>query len=360
MKISTALSGHPDAFGRVTIYIRKYHQGKRTYHATPYRVLPEQFQKGLVVGLKNARQINDELRRLVVHMELEALESAKKGQYDPFLKDYMMDFILRQQKSCKPATHKQNMEELNKFCRFPEYQVKLSQVDTSYLYRYRDYLLDLKNGNNTVWKSFKFLKKILRHAFLTQTIERNPFIGFDHPKYVAPQRIYVTDKELARIHQIAQNPEATAEVRFIATWFLIGCYTALRYSDWNQFEVDKHIKNNRLILHTTKTGEVISMPLVSQVKKLLEAAEYKGMHFCNQYTNRVLREIGKTAGIKTPLTAHIARHTFGVRAAHVMSLESCARLMGITVKVCSVYYKIIDKVSDKEYQKLFKEEINEN
>lgn len=345
--------GRPDAFGRKTVYIRISDRSRREYVSTPFKLAPANFKKGQAIGIPQAKQINEELKRLIIKTEYKALDSTSlKAKKDPTFKEYALGFIENQSRTHKPATTTQNWSEFKKFNGF-EPDIRISAIDHKVLVRYQQYLIQLGNAPNSVWKSFKFLHKIINTAYLTRVIDTNPFVGFKNPKYVNPKRSYLTDREIGEIQKIADNPAASKEVRFIATWFLIGCYTALRYSDWQQFDVSTHIIDNRLMLHTTKTGEMVSMPLMPQVKRLFEQVEYKRMHYANQHTNRVLKEIGATAKIKKPLTAHLARHTFGVRAAHVMSLEACAKLMGITVKVCSVYYKIIDKVSDEEYKKLF-------
>jgi site-specific recombinase XerD len=346
--------GRADNLGRKTIYIRVSHQQERRYIITPFKVLPANFKKGSIQGSPQAKMINEELKRLIVKTEYEILsDRSMKAKKEPTFMEYAMEFVENQSKTLKKGTTRQNWTEMNKFSRFQEANIKLKDIDSPFLTRYQHYLIQLGNAPNSVWKSFKFLHKIILTSYLNGVIGKNPFIGFKYPKYTSPHRQHLTDAELSRIAAVAQNPKASPEVRFITNWFLIGCYTALRFSDWQQFDQEEHIHSGRLVLHTTKTGEIISMPLVKEVRNLLEAVGYKGMHHSNQYCNRVLKEVGYTAGIKKKLTAHISRHTFGVRAAHVMSLEACAKLMGITVKVCSVYYKIIDRVSDEEYKKLF-------
>jgi site-specific recombinase XerD len=55
----------------------------------------------------------------------------------------------------------------------------------------------------------------------------------------------------------------------------------------------------------------------------------------------MLKLIGLAAKINKNLRTHIGRHTFAVLCAELgLSIETTAELMGITIKVASVYYKI--------------------
>lgn len=68
-------------------------------------------------------------------------------------------------------------------------------------------------------------------------------------------------------------------------------------------------------------------------------------------TNEVLKAVQKTADLKKNLTTHVARHSFAVLCAELgISKESTAELMGITVRTCTIYYKITNKKIDAEFK----------
>lgn len=351
MKISAILKGEPDSLGRKKIYIRISDGPARTFQATPLRINPANFKEGKVTGRTDAKKYNDIIRTLILSAEHDKVFHRQPKQEKTTFTEYAQAAIRTWAKSHKEGSIRQDLTELNKFNRFRN-NVLLSDIDTDLLQEYLDHCRALGNDENTCWKTFKFIRKIVRRAHREGKKPDYPFAVFDMPKYTEPHRMYLTDAELDRMKTLLQEP-ASEEIKYVTAWFLIGCYTALRFSDWRQFNKDAHIVENRLILHTTKTGEIISMPLVEKVKELLELVEYKPMRYTNTHCNRLLKDIAIAAGINKEVSAHIARHTFGVRAANVMRIEAAARLMGITVRVCHTYYKIVDTISDQEYRKLF-------
>jgi integrase/recombinase XerC len=137
---------------------------------------------------------------------------------------------------------------------------------------------------------------------------------------------------------------------------LIGCYTGLRFGDMRLFDAKKNIKNNRLVIYTSKTGEVVGMPLNKDLKLLFKAIDYRPLNLTNEYYNRMLKEIQGLAGIEDKLTAHISRHTFAVMCANKgISQEVTSKLLGHqSLRTTAVYYKITNERIDKELSKIFK------
>jgi integrase len=97
--------------------------------------------------------------------------------------------------------------------------------------------------------------------------------------------------------------------------FLIGCYTALRYSDYsnikpeNIYTTDKGIFLN---IKTYKTGKTVIIPLHWIVKNILD--KYKNelpRSITNQKTNDYLKELGELAGINDKV--NISQNKGGVR-----------------------------------------------
>jgi integrase len=353
MKVTAILKGKKDDQGRIKICIRIADKGVRTFRTTMMRVTPSQFASGRVKDHPQAKAYNERLRVIINQIEGELLQgTVAKTERVPFAA-YVQDLMRRWEKSKRPGTMRQIATERKKFMDYAG-DILLTDIDTELLQGYEHHMREMGNGSNTVWKSFKFIRMICLRAFKDKKIREYIFATYPMPRYKTPIREYLEEEELVKVEGIAYNPAASPEVRFIASWFVLGCYTGLRFSDWQQFNQATHIRGGRLVLYTTKTGQVVSMPVVDKVRSLFENIEYKPCHYTNTHVNRVLKEIATGAGIDKNLSAHISRHTFGVRAARVMSLEACARLMGITVRVCQVYYKIVDVTSDREYEKMFK------
>jgi integrase len=146
-------------------------------------------------------------------------------------------------------------------------------------------------------------------------------------------------------------------------WFLLACYTGLRYSDLVSIQ-PQHLRlaTDKLPAHlritAKKTRAVVNVPLSAPalgiVERLLagELASVKSQPITNPVLNRFLKELGQLAGIDTPveviryrggvadvttapkyekLTVHTARRTFvTLNLGKGMSAEFVMKLTGHT------------------------------
>jgi integrase len=79
--------------------------------------------------------------------------------------------------------------------------------------------------------------------------------------------------------------------------FLIGCYSALRFSNFNNLKVE-NIENGYIRLRQIKTGDRITIPIMERMQIVLN--KYNGSlpsPVSNQEFNRVIKEVVKKAGL---------------------------------------------------------------
>lgn len=351
MKVSAILKGKPDQFGRYPVVIRLNDQEKRTYYTTPYRAEEMNFKNGKITG---DDLISEKIRQLAIRYESQAHGTTKKYKDAGFF-DYVAACSKEWSKTRAFNTMKQNKKEADKLKRFKS-SFKLSHVTPQFLKEYSMHLYKLGNIDTTVWSAFKFIRMVIRKAKREGVIENNPFDVFKIVPYRDPEKTYLTKAEVKLIEEYI--PDAGAN-KFCATWFVIGCYTGLRYSDMNAFDKDKNIKSGRLVINTIKTKEVVGMPLSERVRKLLESINYQPMFISNQKFNSALKKIGKEINEKKKghipvLTVHQARHTFAVMCAEAgISQEVTARLLGHrSLKTTQIYYRITNPRIDEEVRRL--------
>lgn len=354
MKVTAILKGKADAAGRKTIYIRISNNQERKFRATQMKIEPEFFKAGKVVGHPTAKLLNERIKSLIVQVEHQILFPTNEITIEsPTFADYTMECHRIWDRQLKASTVRQHMGERNKFLQFMP-NLRMNEFTPVVLNHYTEHCYELGNTSNTVWKTFKYLKKVIYKAYRDQVITSNPFLQFKVQPYKQKRRDYLDDQEVKKLTDVAFRNDITPEHQFVLRWFLLGCLTGLRFSDWQQFNQKKHIKNDRIILYTTKTGELVTMPLVNETRALFQALKWKPMHLTNQHFNRMMKELMVAYNIDKKVTAHISRHTFGVMCAtRGLSIETCARLMGISMRVCQVYYKLQTEVTDREYLKLF-------
>ncbi len=117
------------------------------------------------------------------------------------------------------------------------------------------------------------------------------------------KQVYCNEEELDRLYKLdlSDNPHLE-KARDI---FLIGCYTAQRFSDYTRINKDnirmlqKGVEVIELIQQ--KTGERVTIPIHWKLKKILEKYDYNLPKIYEQKLNKYIKEIAKLAGINEPV-----------------------------------------------------------
>jgi integrase/recombinase XerD len=357
MKVSAILKGQPDSLGRRTVYIRVNSGQKRNFKALNMKAHPDEWDqhKGQYkASFPQAKKYNDLLKRYIVSTETKVLEKS----FDVYASD--MDLLEYSRLCLQEWESSKEYSTINKYYselkKIKEYcgKIYLSQVTPGWLSNYRAYLLTMGNNGNTIWASFKFIRTVIRKAHNERRIPHNPFDLFEMPKYKDPKKIFLSKEQVQAIDELCQKEGVANEIIHAATWFVISCYTGLRFSDLAAFNKDHHIKSGRLIIYTGKTGEVVSMPVDDKLRELFERVKYQPLKYANATYNKLLKSIAAAVHIKENVSAHTARHTFGTLAASAgISQEVAAKLMGhVNLRTTAIYYKITNPRIDEELKRM--------
>jgi integrase/recombinase XerD len=230
------------------------------------------------------------------------------------------------------------------------------EITHEYLVKFEDHLRnpvkegagkrDALGGNyiHAIWKT---IKTFFNAAKRRGVIAFYPFEVYENPTYEAPRKDYLTLAELDKLEELADKT-TNPVVRQTVVYFLLGCYSGLRLSDWRQFDYDKHVKDGRLLLRAKKNGEHVVMPVVGRLAHHLERVKCLPLQITEQEINRTLKNI---AGIKKKISTHTARHSFAITmcAERGISAETCSEIMAITIKTCvENYYRVTNLKIDKE------------
>jgi len=153
---------------------------------------------------------------------------------------------------------------------------------------------------NTIGRHIKNLKSIMRCA-REEGVHNNTEI--DRKKFkilkVAVSNIYLSELELTKILNLdlSQRPNLD-KIRDI---FLIGCYTAQRFSDYSRIQPEniRKINGGAEIIDLTqqKTGERVIIPIRPQLEVILKKYNYQLPKTHEQKVNTHIKEIAKIAGI---------------------------------------------------------------
>ena len=115
--------------------------------------------------------------------------------------------------------------------------------------------------------------------------------------------VFLSMNEITRIYyyKFEKQDKRKAKER-IRDLFVIGCLTALRYSDYSTLTKD-NLQNGYIVKRTKKTNVDVKVPAHDYVKEIF--AKYNGnipSGLCIQYVNKYLKVIMKEIGLNEPIT----------------------------------------------------------
>lgn len=115
--------------------------------------------------------------------------------------------------------------------------------------------------------------------------------------------VFLSMNEITRIYyyKFEKQDRRRAKER-IRDMFVLGCLTALRYSDYSRL-TSQNLINGYIMIRTKKTNVDVKVPAHDYVKEIFE--KYKGIvpcGLCIQYFNKYLKVIMKEIGLNDPIT----------------------------------------------------------
>lgn len=189
--------------------------------------------------------------------------------------------------------------------------LKLSEIDYSFMIEFDNYLIASNSGR---YNMIKFLKRALKEAVKLGVLKNESWKGLQN---VSPR----TREEfltLSEINQIIKcDLSSKKHLELTRNMFLFSCYTGMRFSDVVALKKGNY-KDGIISLKQVKTNVDLKIPVNVQAKKIIckfynqrEDDESIFPLIENQTVNRYLKKIGGIAEIKKTLHFHLARHTFG-------------------------------------------------
>jgi site-specific recombinase XerD len=355
----------PNGQGQYPIYIRITINRKQAYIATGHFIVEKYWDKKaeqvreshLLAGTINADITTRKqtiIKKIVDYQvkgqtvtagQLKALVSGQYNEHNLF--EFADKFIDEVRNKRRPGT----LENYRKHLKVVELfngsrSLAFEQIDHQWLVRFEDHLRK-SVGGNYIYIIFKTLKTFFNAARKRKVITCYPFDTYENPEYRPPVKDYLTLTELDKLEELVDKT-GNAVLKQTLVYFLLGCYSGLRLSDWRQFNYDTHIKDGQLRLRATKNGEWVMMPVVGRLKHHLVRVRQVKLVITEQELNRTLKNV---AGIKKKITSHTARHSFAITmcAEQGISAETCAELMAITIATCvGNYYRVTGKKIEKE------------
>jgi len=319
--------------------------------------------------------ITTTLLRKELNMELKVEErKAKPKDFLVWLEDYI-DTLKLTHKKGSIQVYEALFNHLIAFASSRKYNLTFETINMDFYNQFQDYILNEKKLlTNTFGKQISTLKTFLNIA---TELGINKSLAYKSRLFKAPEEkvnhIYLSEEELKLMEDVDLS-----EIPYldrVRDFFLIGCHTGLRFSDFTQLKKENfEKKGGKLFFNviTHKTKERVVIPVKSVIEKISMKYDWVFPRaISNQKMNKYLKELGKIAKIETRvirkefrggenkeelkfkydlITTHTARRSFATNAylAGVPTL-SIMKLTGHTTE--SSFMKYI-KVSQERNAEL--------
>jgi len=346
MTINYELRNRPDKQGLCQLRYYTQDKGSRKYFPLELKLLPkdwDQKKQEVRKSHKDAGPLNKMLSALMAEKHAAKYLGDEKTETVLFGK-FALQCLSRWEKTKSAGTLKSYGSMLRQVNRFGK--PFLHEVTPSWLHQYEAWSRKDGCSHGGTEKRIAFISTIINEALRFELIVKDPFKVYRRPVSINPARVWLTADELESIW----NLKTESLLKNIRVWFLLACYTGLRYSD--VVDITDKIQEGRLILATTKTGQIVSIKINSKMQSLFDEWPQVPV-YTNQKCNQYLKALAHVCDINKPLTFHVARHTFAVQCANKgISMEVTSKLLGHSdLQTTSLYYKIINQRIDKEMEK---------
>jgi integrase len=185
-------------------------------------------------------------------------------------------------------------------------KLTFEDIDLEFYGDFVEYLTqELNHTPNTIGKNIKVVKIFMREAFeagatTNVEVEKRKFASMSEEV----EHIYLTEGELTAIAELdlIRKP-ALDRTRDL---FLIGCHTALRFSDFTTIRPENIITTSgggrALKINTRKTSKTVIIPIHPTVEAILSKYDNNlPRAISNQKMNVYLKDIAALAGINSPV-----------------------------------------------------------
>lgn len=166
-----------------------------------------------------------------------------------------------------------------------------AQVDYKFFTEFLKWMKDTKGYNpNMQGSQVKHLKAVMNEAYKRKLHNNLEFKTFSKPSILV-DNVYLSLEEYDKLY----NLELTGTKELARDLFLIGCYTALRVSDYSRLTLDD-IRDGFIFVEQKKTKDKVVIPAHKRVIEIMN--KYQGVpSLSEQKLNLHIKEVCRMAGI---------------------------------------------------------------
>lgn len=236
--------------------------------------------------------------------------------------------------------------------------IPLSQLDKAFIEGFEYYLsIDRKLKRSSVSSTLSTLKCIVRMAVKKGVLDFYPFLGYSYERPKGEPRS-ISQDQLQRIIDLKIEWE---NYRIVRDLFVFSCFSGLAISDVRNLreenivleEGELCIKGKRM-----KTKTPYRVQVLPPAWAIMERYRGKRAGFVfevptNDIIHNGMHYIQRSIGMKSPLTFHMARHTFAslITLSAGVPIETVSQMLGHTnLRTTQVYAAVSSERIHREMQ----------
>ena len=277
---------------------------------------------------------------------------------------------LKEQKESKSegtcCNNRNSDKQLNSFVRsLGEEDIPLTAISIEFFDDYRFHLKKEGYAPATINRHLCWLSRLMYRAVGQGTIRFNPF---EDVKYEVVERKprFLSKGDVSKLLAFPLQDEGAELSRRM---FLFSVFTGLAFVDLRglrALQIETNSEGKRYIRKARQKTEVESLiplhPIAERILSLYTKKNSKEDYKIFPDTMSKgkllthLKAVGLACGIRTPLTWHCARHTFGTLTLEAgVPIESIAKMMGhSSIASTQIYAQVTDQKIAKDMDKLIK------
>jgi len=209
-------------------------------------------------------------------------------------------------------------------------------------------------SNNSIGKQVKNLK-----AFLNDRMRRKLISPIDISQYKVIQEevdhVYLNQSEIDDIAKV--DVEGDEDLKKIKDFFIIGCYTGLRFSDIVRLKPE-YISEGMITLRQKKTSGKVVVPLRKPVQEVLKRNNNFAPQVSSFEFNKNIKVLGRKAGIDEVVEIEKKKGIKKVVSQHkkydLISSHTCRRSFCTNAYLEGIDVQLIMKISGHKTEKAFK------
>ncbi len=262
------------------------------------------------------------------------------------------------------SNNRSSDKQLNSFVRSRgEEDIPLTALSIDFFDDYRFYLKKEGYAPATINRHLCWLSRLMYRAVNQGTIRFNPF---EEVKYevVENKPRFLSKGDVAKLLEF---PLQDAGAELSRRMFLFSVFTGLAFADLQSLrasQIETNSEGRQYIRKARLKTEVESLiplhPIAEQILSLYTKEKNKGDYKIFPDTmskgklSTHLKAVGLACGIRTPLTWHVGRHSFGTLTLEAgIPMESIAKMMGhSSIASTQIYAQITDQKIAKDMDRL--------